>query len=110
MIFRVGLGALLSTTDSVTDVYVILTYYENTDLIMQANVLLAMIMLSLLSQLMTVYVQNKKKSLPVKLKECMITVLFLRPAIDAYRVSTNHDDDETPLDPLSEMVMNEARE
>jgi len=43
MIYRVAIGAGLSTTDAATDIYVIFTYYQSTELISQANVLLAMI-------------------------------------------------------------------
>jgi len=35
---------------------------------------------------------------------------FLRPAVDAYRVSTNHDDKEVSVDQLSEMVVNKGIE
>ena len=43
MIYRVALGAGLSMVDSATDIYVIFTYYQNTELISQANALLSMI-------------------------------------------------------------------
>jgi len=36
----------------------------------------------------------QKKSWVSRLKEVMICLLFLRPAVDAYRVSTNHKDEE----------------
>jgi len=47
---RVGLGALLSSIDTVTDVYVISTYYRSDDLVFQANALLAMIKTNLVVQ------------------------------------------------------------
>ena len=43
MMFRVCVGALLSTIDAATDIYVITTYYESEELRGQANALLAMI-------------------------------------------------------------------
>ena len=46
----------------------------------------------------------------MKLKEVIITLFFLRPAVDAYRVSTNHDDEQTAVDPMIEMIMNKSLE
>ena len=43
-------------------------------------------------------------------KEALITMSFLPPAVDAYRVSTNHDDKEVSIDPLSGMVCNKCTE
>jgi len=40
----------------------------------------------------------------------MICLLFLRPAVDAFRVSTNHEDDDSTVDSLTEMMMNKATE
>ena len=37
------------------------------------------------------------------------SLLLLRPIVDAFRISTNHDDDiETTIDPLTEMVINKV--
>jgi len=44
------------------------------------------------------------------LKEAMIALFFLRPAVDAYRVCTNHKDDEHVIDPLSLMIINKSTE
>ena len=40
----------------------------------------------------------------------MICLLFLRPAVDAFRVSTNREDEETTADSLSEIIINKAAE
>jgi len=50
MIYRVAIGAFLSSTDVATDMYVIFTYYQSTELISQANILLAMIATNLFVQ------------------------------------------------------------
>ena len=56
-------------------------------------------------------VQYRRKSWLVIGKETWITMSFLRPAVDAaYRVSTNHDDKEVSIDPLSGMVCNKCTE
>jgi len=52
----------------------------------------------------------KKKNWGVKLKEISIILMFLRPAVDAYRVSTNYMDDELSQNPLAEMMLNKAAE
>ena len=109
MVFRVSVGAALSSIDAVTDIYVITKYYSNKDLRAQANSMLAMISVNMIIQLLIVMGQYKKKSWNVKLKEMAITLLFLRPAVDAYRVSTNHDDDEATFNPMIEMIMNKVR-
>ena len=90
MVMRVSLGAFLSMTDGATDIYVISNYYKNTELVAQANALVIMVSLSMLSQLCVVMGTYAKKSWVVKLRESLITISFLRPAVDAYRISTNH--------------------
>ena len=96
LIFRVASGAFLSTLDAVTDVYTISTYYQSEELAGQATSLLVMVSLSMFLQLfIVIFVQYRKKSKMAKLREVSITNLFLRLAVDAYRVSTNLDDDET---------------
>jgi len=111
LIFRVGSGAFLSTLDAVTDFYTISTYCQSEDLAGQADAFLVMICLSLLLQLlMVLLIQYRKKSKRVKLKEALITIPFLRPAMDAYRVNTNHEDEETVWPELKMMVHGKAIE
>jgi len=105
---RVSIGALLSTIDAATDLYVITTYYESEELRLQANALIAMCSSSMFVSLLCALSQNNKKSGMVKLREALITLLFLRPAIDAYRVSTGHEDEDANFDVLIEMMMNKV--
>ena len=108
MVWRVSVGAVLSILDAVTDIYVIVTYYTTEGLHGQANAMLAMIATNMGIQILTVMVQYKKKSWGVKVKEALICLFFLRPAVDAYRVSTNLEDD-TFCNPMQEMVTNKVR-
>ena len=108
MVFRVCSGAVLSTIDAMTDIYVISTYYNTVGLRGQANIMLAMIIFNMSLQLLVVLAQYRRKNWKVKLREMLICLLFLRPAVDAFRVSTNHEDIETSLDPLLEMLMNKV--
>ena len=109
MVFRVATGAVLSTIDGITDIYVINSYYNTDGLHGQANAMLAMLTTNIIIQLLFVLVQYKKKNWKVKVREALICLFFLRPAIDAYRVSTNHEDEETTLSQLTEMVCTKVR-
>ena len=110
MAFRVSVGAVLSTIDASTDLYVISTYYESTELLWQANALLAMITLNMLSQLIAMLGQYSRQSWTAKLKEALICLTFLRPAVDAYRVSTFYEDSDSTVDSLTEMMFNKGVE
>jgi len=109
MVFRVAAGALLSTMDATTDLYTLYTYW-NSGLKGQAMVLLAMIVTNLCFQILLILAQYKSKSWKRKLYEIVITLTFLRPAVDAYRVSTNHEDDELLVDQLTELCFNKSIE
>ena len=86
MAYRVSVGALLSTIDAVTDIYVISKYYQSDDLVGEANALLAMITTNLVAQIVLVLSQYRRKKWTAKVKEVVICLLFLRPAVDAYRI------------------------
>ena len=98
----------MSSVDAASDIYVVGTYYSE-GLNGQANAMLGMIGVNLFLQLLVVLAQYQKKRWTVKLKEVLITLLFLRPIVDAYRISTNYDDENTLFDPLAEMIMNKVR-
>ena len=108
MAYRVSLGAALSMIDATTDIFVISTYYNVDGLIGRAHALIAMISVNMFIQIVMVLAQYKKKSLSVKIKEVLICLFFLRPAFDAYRVSTNYEDDEIVDDSLTEMIINKV--
>jgi len=103
MIFRVGIGAALSMSDAATDIYVISTYYGKEELVGQANVFLAMISLNIFVQLLLVKANYQRSGWRVMLREFLITLMSLRPAVDAYRVVTSKENDLTVIDPLIEV-------
>jgi len=109
MVFRVAVGAFLSTMDATTDLYTLYTYW-NSGLKVQAMVLLAMIVTNLAIQILVIFGQYQSKSWKRKLWEIVITLTFLRPAVDAYRVSTNHEDDDATIDQLAELCLNKGTE
>jgi len=110
VMFRVCTGATLSTIDAATDISVIATYYNNPKLVGKAHALLAMLAANVIIQSIYVLTQFSKKDMATKIKEWVITLLFLRPAVDAYRVSTNHQDGDEAVDSLSAMMMNKGVE
>ena len=109
MIWRVSVGAALSMLDAATDIYVITKYYNTDGLQGQANAMLAMLATNMGIQIIFVMFQYKKKSWKVKAKEALICLFFLRPAVDAYRVSANIENDESICSPMQEMIMNKVR-
>ena len=96
LVWRVGVGALLSSVDAATDIYVVVTYYSE-GLNTQANAMLGMISANLFLQILVVFVQYRKKRLIVKLREVLICLLFVRPIVDAFRISTNHEEEDSLL-------------
>ena len=95
--------------DAVTDIYIISKYYNTEGLRGQANAMLAMIATNMFCQIGIVFVFYKKKRWQEKMKEVLICLFFLRPAVDVYRVSTNYQDSEATFDPLAEMMINKVR-
>ena len=67
-----------------------------------------MVLLNLFFQLLVVHGMNKNTSKRKMLKEVMITLLFLRPAVDACRVCTNHKSTYNGIDALEIMIINKG--
>jgi len=87
---------------------VITTYFQSEALHGQATALLAMMLTSLTFQLIFGAMQYSKKSFGGKLYEACITLFFLRPAVDAYRISTNHVDADAIFDPMAQAICNKV--
>ena len=86
MIARVSVGALISTIDAATDIYVVVTYLQSAHLYTQAYTLITMISINMSIQLLVAYGQNLQKNWAVKVYEMVLCLMFLRPVVDAYRV------------------------
>jgi len=61
-------------------------------------------------QIIGVLAQNSKKSRSEKLREIFFVVTFLKPAVDAYRVATGHEDEQLNFSPLQEMALSKSIE
>ena len=102
------MGVMLSIMDAMVYLRIISGYYSE-GLHRQGNMMLLMIATNMGIQIIIVLAQYKKKSWIVKVKEALICLLFLRPAVDIIRVSTNYKDSEAMFDPLNELLANKVR-
>ena len=93
----------------ITDIFVIRDYLRIGDTT-SAHTLMAMIGLSIFVQLIIAYVQNRKKSKWVILRELLIVLSLLKPAVDAYRVATGYEDERNSFDPLLDMGLGKSTE
>ena len=100
---------MLTTVDTMTDIFMIYLYNEN-GLHRDANTLITLISINTIFQLLGVLVQYNKKGWRTLLREGLITVLFLRPFVDAWRVHNKHDDSDTTLKSIQEVMMNKGIE
>ena len=87
LVLRVTIGAVLSIVDAITDIYVVVVYYRE-GLDSQAAALLTMMFLNLSAQILLNLVQYRHSSWARIVGETVITLTFLRPAVDAFRVCT----------------------
>ena len=86
----------------ITDIFVIRDYMNNGDTT-QAYSLMAMMGASIVFQLILAYVQNRKKSKWALIRELLIVLSGLKPAVDAYRVATGYSDELSTFNPLEDM-------
>jgi len=103
------LGAGLSISDLITDVFVIISYLNNGDTA-QAYSLMAMVGLSIAIQLVIAFIQNRKKSKWLLIWEMLIVLSGLKPAVDAHRVATGYSDERNTFDPLMDMGLGKSTE
>ena len=103
------MGAGLSISDLITDVFVIISYLNNGDTA-QAYSLMAMVGLSIAIQLVIAFIQNRKKGKWLLIWEMLIVLSGLKPAVDAYRVATGYEDELSALEPLMDMSLGKGAE
>ena len=107
---RVIFGALLSISDMITDVFMIVQFF-NTGNDSAARATIFMISLNMLLQQILVIVQNGRKGKATTLGEMMLVFSCLKPGFDAYRVLKGGKKDPLLLiDPLVEMALSKCIE
>ena len=101
---RLGLGALLSIADMVSDIVQLISLFSAGRSAL-ACAILGLIFVNLACQLLIVSLQNSHRGWRVVMWEVVLVVLLLKPGIDAVRVGGGEEHvPGAPLDPLSEMV------
>ena len=101
---RVFVGAALSTFDFMTDIFITYTFWrDGRDTFFRYSV--ATICSSIFLMLLTVYGQNRKMGSKRLLLEMIPVVVGLKPAVDAFRVSSGAKiEEKQTFEPLAEMV------
>jgi hypothetical protein len=107
--FRVYLGAFTGTSDSITDIFMIGVYISQGRFGF-AYFVLGMIVLSMLMQLALVYLQHKTKPTDLA-KEMALTLCFLKPATDAWKISSGKEQEpDQIIDPFMEFTVGKGIE
>ena len=107
---RVTAGALLSTIDLITDIYMTVKFFntEGQEGYGKTNAIL--ISLTMFIQLICAYAQNSKM-LSLFLQDTVCILIGVKPALDAYRVGSGAEQaTHQPFSPLSEMTYCKAIE
>jgi hypothetical protein len=86
-IFRLLVGVVISESDLVSDVNVIIVFLSTAGLANFGWALLGMLAANMMIGLLLAYIQNRKKSKWEAVKECLFVVLGLMPGVAAYRVA-----------------------
>ena len=100
------MGAKLSLLDIITDIYMIyqfLTSKEEGQAIF-GFINAGMVATSMLIQLVLVFAQNHKKGMKKVASEALTVLLFIKPAVDAFRVANGAETEEgSAIDPMLEL-------
>jgi len=107
---RVTMGAGLSILDMATDIFVIVRYMGKDDTRHYGWNLLGMIVASMVLQLLVAFGQNRKKPW-VMLREMLIVLTGMKPAVDCKRVIADRAMEEYhSVDAKTELVMTKGIE
>ena len=111
--WRVFMGAKLSLLDIITDVYMIYQYLtsEEDGQAIFGYINAGMVATSLLFQLILVFAQNKKKGKKKVVYEAQAVFLFMKPAVDAFRVASGAEHEKgSAFSHMAELVSTKATE
>ena len=101
------MGAKLSLLDIITDIYMIYQYLtsEEEGQATFGFINAGMVVASMLFQLGVVFAQNHKKGMKKLAYEALTVILFIKPAVDAFRVANGTETEEgSAFDPMVELV------
>ena len=110
LIFQVGSGAVLSVLDVGTDLYSVWMFTQQKEYTF-AFAVIAMISVSMFTQLLFMLAIGKKKSAKEIGKEALIVISGFKPVVDAYRVVIGVKGGEhSGIDPMFEMTVSKILE
>ncbi|GMH76095.1 hypothetical protein TL16_g06968 [Triparma laevis f. inornata] len=112
LMWRVSIGAILSTTDLITDLLVLKQFSDGgEETLLFRNLTAFSLVSSIALQLFLVVVQTRKKRWKHQLKEILIVLFCLKAPWDAYKVAigSEHEKD-LKFDPMMEMTMDKCIE
>mmetsp|Transcript_7756 Transcript_7756/g.15576 ORF Transcript_7756/g.15576 Transcript_7756/m.15576 type:complete len:771 (+) Transcript_7756:890-3202(+) len=102
---RVGIGALTSILDLVTDIYVTNMYWKDETQQGYFQASLASLSVSMVLQLWMTYAQYIKIGWVRVLRECLTIFTGFKPAVDAYRVASGEKQKKgQKVDPMFELT------
>jgi hypothetical protein len=108
---RRGFGASLSSFDQVSDVNTVVLFLKTPGLEGYGYTLLVFLILSMLVQLLLVWVQTTKGPKATMVKDMLYVVSAVKPGIDAWRVATGQDRNEfQAFTPREELLNSKAGE
>ena len=104
------LGALLSTFDTMTDIYMVYTYYSTNEHAF-ARATMFSLFANIAIQLGIVVLQNKNLGLGRLVKEMMYVIFFIKPGVDASRVVLGTEQSAGSVtNPKIEMILSKLSE
>ncbi|GMI16016.1 hypothetical protein TrLO_g2078 [Triparma laevis f. longispina] len=107
---RLMLGALLSTFDTMTDIYMVYTYYSTNEHAF-ARATMFSLFANIAIQLGIVVLQNKNLGLGRLVKEMMYVIFFIKPGVDASRVVLGTEQSVGSVtNPKIEMILSKLSE
>ncbi|GMH95294.1 hypothetical protein TL16_g13121 [Triparma laevis f. inornata] len=105
LMWRVGLGAVLSFADLATDIFVLKQFWERDDALVFRNLQLTSLATYFVLQLILVVVQNRDTGMSKYLKEFFIVLTGFKGPWDAYRVAIGAEQEkEAQFDPMMELT------
>ncbi|GMH71809.1 hypothetical protein TL16_g05751 [Triparma laevis f. inornata] len=103
--FRFIFGASLSSFDTITDIYMIHTYWASGETGF-ATATIITLLVNLTFQLLIVYMQNRKQTIGRILTEIMYVLTFCKPGVATYRVVMGAEQKVGALlNPKTEMLL-----
>ncbi len=111
LMWRVSIGAFLSTMDLVTDIIMVVTFLRRDDEATFGIALISMVCMCVFFQLVVVHVQHMRKMTSMAVIEGILTLLGLKPVIDAARVGRGDTMQAHHfLDPITELSATKCTE